>query len=136
MIDLLKRMGILKLIPVLCVLLFSVNAYANPTPIGAFGGTITHTQPSVTTATSFTCLAANTGRHYFMVQNNTAANIMINLAGGTLTGIVPTSSNLGIVLVPGANYESNPAYASIGTITCYQTSGGTVNTISVMEGSF
>lgn len=97
--------------------------------------TVTHTQPSVTTATSFTCLAANTARRYAMIQNNSAANIMINLNNGTLTGVAPTSTNLGIVLTPGSNYETPPNFSPTSAITCYQTSGGTINTISVMEGA-
>jgi hypothetical protein len=97
-------------------------------------GTLTHTQPSVTTATSFTCAAANAERRYVMLQNNSGANIMINLNAGTLTGIVPTATNLGIVLVPGASYETPPNYAPTAAITCYQTSGVTINTISVVQG--
>jgi len=95
---------------------------------------VTSTQPTVATATSTTCLAANTSRRYFMIQNNTAANIMISLSGATLTGIVPSATNIGIVLAAGANYQSPPNYVPTGAITCYQTSGGSVNTISVMEG--
>lgn len=95
--------------------------------------TNTHTQPSVTTATNFTCLASNTSRHGFILQNNSAQNIMINLNNGTLTGIVPSSSNLGIVLTPGSSYSTPPNATSVAAITCYQTSGGTINTISVTE---
>lgn len=97
------------------------------------GTTFTPTQPSVTTATSFTCLAANTSRKGFTIQNNTAANIMINPNNGTLTGIVPTATNLGIVLTPASSYTSPPNANPTAAITCYQTSGGTVNTISVVE---
>lgn len=95
--------------------------------------TFTHTCPSVTTATSFQLLASNTARNGLTIQNDTAANIMINLNNGTLTGIVPTSSNVGIVLTQGSSYTT-PANATPTTaITCYQTSGSTVNTISVTE---
>ncbi len=68
------------------------------------------------------------------VQNNSAANVMINLAGGTLTGIVPTSTNLGIVLTPGSSYTCPASYCTIAAITCYQTSGGNINTVSITEG--
>lgn len=95
--------------------------------------TFTHTQPTITTATSFTLLAANTARTYMLVQNNSAANIMINLNNGTLTGIVPTSTNLGIVLAPNQSYESPPNACPVAAITVYQTSGGNINTVSVVE---
>lgn len=97
-------------------------------------GTPTLTTPSVTTATSFTCLAANASRKSLLFQNNSAANIMLSLSGATLTGIVPTSTNIGIVLTPGSSYQSPPNYVSVSAITCYQTSGSTINTIVVVEG--
>jgi len=97
--------------------------------------TFTHTQPSVLTATSFTCLATNTLRRMATIQNNSGANILINLNAGVLTGIVPTATNLGIVLTPGSSYTTPPNAAPTVAITCYQTSGGTINTISVVEQS-
>lgn len=97
-------------------------------------GTPTTSQPSVVTATSTTCLAANANRLYFLIQNNTAANIMISIRGDALSGIIPSGTNKGIVLVPGATYESKSDYVSTTAITCYQTSGATVETISVVEG--
>jgi hypothetical protein len=95
----------------------------------------THTQPSVTNVTSFTCAAANTARRMLTIQNNSSGNVLINLNNGTLTGIVPTSSNLGIVLTPGASYTTPPNAAPVTAVTCYQASGGTINTISVIEQS-
>ncbi|HLX53425.1 MAG TPA: hypothetical protein VKR58_05775 [Aquella sp.] len=97
--------------------------------------TFTHTQPSVTTATSFTLLASNTSRKFLEIQNNSSANILINLNNGTLTGIVPTSSNLGFVLTPGSAWYSPPNVCPTAAITGYQTSGSTINTISVIEGT-
>lgn len=96
-------------------------------------GVASHTQPSVTNATNFNCLPSNPARHGFIIQNGTAANIMINLGSGTLTGIIPTSSNLGIVLTPGSSYTSPADYTVTGGISCYQTSGSTTNLISVVE---
>lgn len=95
--------------------------------------TFTHTQPTFTTATSFSLLAANTARRYLLIQNNSAANIMISLNNGTLTGIVPTSTNLGIVLAPNTAYESPPNAVPTAAITGYQTSGGSINTVTVVE---
>lgn len=96
-------------------------------------GAITHTQPTVAQNTSTTCLAANANRNYFLIQNNTAANIMINLSGTALTGIVPGATNLGIVITPGSNYESPPNFIITSAVTCYQ-GGASTNAISVMEG--
>lgn len=96
--------------------------------------TMTHTQPTVTNTTSFTLAAAATQRKYLFVQNNSAANIMINLNNGTLTGIVPTSTNLGIVIPPGGFYETPPNFSPTAAVTVYQSSGGSINTISVIEG--
>lgn len=100
----------------------------------ALPGAPTSTTPTVTNTTSFTCLAANTTRKWFLVQNNSGANIMISLSNATLTGIVPTSTNIGIVLTPGSSYTSSPNYVSTSAITCYQSSGGSINTIVVIEG--
>lgn len=96
-------------------------------------GTFTHTQPTITTANSFACLAANTSRRGFLVENNSAANIMINVNNGTLTGIVPTSTNLGIVLTPGSSYHTPPNASPTAIVRCYQTSGGDINTVSFVE---
>ncbi len=97
--------------------------------------TMTHTQPTVTTATSFTLAASNAQRKYLRVQNNSAANILLNLNNGTLTGIVPTSTNLGIVLAAGAFFETPPNFCPTAAVTVYQASGGSINTISVIEGA-
>jgi hypothetical protein len=94
-----------------------------------------HTQPTVTNITSFTCASANAARRSLTIQNNSAANIMINLNNGTLTGIVPTSTNLGIVLTAGSSYSTPPNAAPTAAVTCYQSSGGSINTISVIEQS-
>lgn len=108
---------------------------SNPIPVSASlaaaSGAVTETTPTVTTATSVTILALNAARKYAFVQNNTAANIMISLSGNVLTGIVPSATNIGLVLTPGAYFESSPGYTPTGAITVYQTSGGTVNTIYV-----
>lgn len=97
-------------------------------------GAVNMTTPSITNATSFTMLIANSQRHYLLIQNDSAANILCSLAGATLSGIVPTSTNIGLVLVPGASYESNASFVTTSAITCYQTSGGTINTIVIGEG--
>jgi len=97
-------------------------------------GTPTASNPTVATATSVTCLAANRSRRMLTIQNNSAADIMISLTGATLSGIVPTSTNIGLVLEPGASYTCPASYCTGTAITCYQTSGGDINTISIVEG--
>lgn len=89
---------------------------------------------SIPTATSTVILAANSNRKYLLIQNNSAANIMVSLSGNTLTGIAPTSTNKGIVIVSGWSYEVPAEYLTISAITAYQTSGGTINTVTVVEG--
>lgn len=98
-------------------------------------GTLAHTQPSFTSGASNTLLAANPNRTYLLIENNSGANIMVNLNGDALTGIVPTSTNKGIVITPNGSYESQPGACPIGAITGYQTSGATVNTVSLVEGT-
>jgi hypothetical protein len=101
-----------------------------PTGVPGYGTTPTETNPTVANNTSTTILAAGT-RKGFGIQNNTAANIMISLSGATLTGIVPTASNIGIVLYPGQLYEPPSNDVSQSNITAYQSSGATTNQIYV-----
>lgn len=97
---------------------------------------INETTPSVATATSVQVLAANPSRKFLLIQNNTAANIMVSLEGNTLTGIVPTATNIGYVIQAGGQYSHEFGSDSCpqGPVTVYQTSGGTVRTIVVGEG--
>lgn len=95
--------------------------------------TLTETNPTVTNATSFTLLAANADRVDCEVQNNTAANICVSGEGNVLTGIVPTSTNNCVVLVPQAVFSCGAPYPTRSAITVYQTSGGNTNLITVSE---
>jgi hypothetical protein len=97
---------------------------------------IKETTPSIATATSVTVLSANASRKFLLIQNNSAANIMVSLSGATLTGIVPTSTNIGFVLIPTASYSHEFGTDSCpqGAVTVYQTSGGTIRTVVVGEG--
>lgn len=88
---------------------------------------------SVASASSVTLVAANAQRKYLRIQNNSAANIVISLTGATLTGIVPSSTNVGFVLLPTEVYESTAAWCPVSAITVYQTSGGPIETISVIS---
>lgn len=101
---------------------------------GVVNGTPVETTPTIANATSVTLAAAKADRKYLLIQNNSAANIMVSLSGLVLTGIVPTSTNKGIVIQPGGNYETPPNYATVTAITVYQISGGSINTVSVVEG--
>lgn len=102
-----------------------------------YSGAFVTTTPTIATATSTTILAAKAHRKTLIIQNNSAANIMVSLSGATLTGIVPTATNIGYLLrsTAGSNElrltdQSLPS----GAITAYQTSGGNLNTIVVIEG--
>jgi len=99
-------------------------------------GFIRTTTPTIATATNTTLLAQNTTRKWLNIQNNSAANIMISFSGATLTGIVPTATNIGFVIVPAGaySYEQGDENCPQGAITGYQTSGGNINTIAVGEG--
>ena len=99
-----------------------------------YTGTITHTQPSVATATSTVIAAANSQRRYLAIQNRTGANIMLNFAGGTLSGIAPTATNIGAVLGNGAQFTFTDPFCPSGAVTAYHTAGSTINTICVIEG--
>lgn len=96
-------------------------------------GTPTPTNPNVASGASVTIAAAREKRSYLEIQNNSAGNVMIGLAGQELTGIVPTLSNKGFVLEPGASWVSSSDFCPDCAITCYQTSGVSINTISVLE---
>lgn len=101
----------------------------------AQGITFTTTTPSITTATSFTTLAANNNRVFYRIQNNSSANICCSENNATLTGIVPTATNICEVLTPGSSIQSPPNATPVAAITCYQTSGVTLNNVVVVEGA-
>jgi hypothetical protein len=100
-------------------------------------GNLTTTTPTMATATSVTIAAAKAFRNFLMIQNNSAANIAISFSGATLTGIVPTSTNLCYVLpsTAGSNVvRFDGTCIPAGAITAYQTSGSPINTLVVIEG--
>jgi hypothetical protein len=102
----------------------------------AYTGNTATTTPSIETATSKTILAANGFRKFLLIQNNSAADIAIGFEGQTLTGIAPTSTNKCFVLksTAGLNvvrFDGN--FVPGGAITAYQTSGSTINTVTVIE---
>lgn len=102
-----------------------------------YSGNVTTSTPTIATATSVQVLAANGARNFLMIQNNSAANIAISFSGATLTGIAPTSTNKCMVLpsTAGSNivrFDNN--FVPAGAVTVYQTSGGSINTVTVIEG--
>lgn len=102
-----------------------------------YSGALVTTTPTIATATSTTILAANPNRKLLIIQNNSAANVAIGLNGETLTGIAPTSTNKCYVLpsTAGANtLVLKDMSLPSGAITAYQTSGGSINTVVVIEG--
>lgn len=102
-----------------------------------YSGALVTTTPTINTASSTTILAANPNRKLLIIQNNSAANIMVGLNGETLTAITPSATNKGYVLpsTAGANtLVLKDMSLPSGAITAYQTSGGTLNTVVVIEG--
>lgn len=102
-----------------------------------YSGALVTTTPTINTASSTTILAANPNRKLLIIQNNSAANIMVGLNGETLTGIVPSATNKGYVLPSsvGANtLVLKDMSLPSGVITAYQTSGAALNTVVVIEG--
>ena len=102
-----------------------------------YAGNTTTTTPTIATATSTTILTANGARQFLLIQNNSAADIAIGFEGQTLTGIAPTSSNKCFVLKSTAGLNTikfDGNFVPAGAITAYQTSGGTINTVTVIAG--
>lgn len=99
----------------------------------AFPSVYAEATPTIATGTSTTILAGRMSPKYILIENNSAANIMISLSGNVLTGIVPSATNIGMVLTPGSSYESPPNSVPTSAITCYQTSGGSINTVYVVS---
>lgn len=100
-------------------------------------GNTTTTAPTINSGASTTVLAAKEYRNFLMIQNNSAANIALNFEGAALTGIVPTSTNKCYVLpsTAGSNIvRFDAGFIPQGAITAYQTSGGAINTLVVIEG--
>lgn len=103
----------------------------------SFAGNTTTTTPTIATATSVTIAAAKPFRNFLVIQNNSAANVAINLEGAALTGIAPTSTNKCYVLpsTAGSNVlRFDNGFIPAGAITAYQTSGSPINTVTVIEG--
>jgi len=103
----------------------------------AYAGNTTTTTPTIATATSTAILTANSVRKCLIIQNNSAANIAIGLEGQTLTGITATSTNKCYVLpsTAGSNVlRFTEGFVPASAITAYQTSGGNINTLVVIEG--
>lgn len=102
-----------------------------------YSGTLVTTTPTINSASSTTILTANPDRKLLIIQNNSAANIMVGLNGETLTGIVPSATNKGYVLpsTAGANtLVLKDMSLPSGAITAYQTSGSALNTVVVIQG--
>lgn len=103
----------------------------------AFTGNTTTTTPTIATATSTTVLAANPFRKFLLIQNTSAADIAIGFEGQELTGIAATSTNKCFVLKSTAGLNVirfDHTFVPGGAITAYQTSGGSINTLVVIEG--
>jgi len=122
-----------KLIAFFLILLVGSTALAQNAT--TFRGVPTHTNPTIATSASTTCLAANSSRRMLTIQNNSASVIAISLTGATITSLTPSATNKIILLAATTGTYSCPSsYCTIAAITCYQTSGGNLDTISFVEG--
>jgi len=116
--------------------MFVVSGGSGGTTILPTQGVPSQTNPTITSGSSVTLLAANPGRKYLKIINNSGGPIMISLSGGTLSSVVPSNSNPGDLLAPNGGGWENPAhYCPTGAITVYQSSGVSISSISVTEGS-
>lgn len=103
----------------------------------AYSGKATTTTPTIATATSTQVLAANPFRKLLIIQNASAAHVGIGLDGQVLTGIAPTSTNVCLNLTNNDNGNRlifANGFVPNGAITVYQTSGGSINSVVVIEG--
>lgn len=103
----------------------------------SYAGNVTVSTPTINSGANVTLIAAKPFRNFLLIQNNSAANIALNFAGETLTGIVPSATNKCYVLpsTAGSNvirFDGN--FIPAGAVTVYQTSGGAINTVTVIEG--
>ena len=103
----------------------------------AYTGNTTTTTPTIATATSTTVLAANPFRKFLLIQNHSGASIGVGLEGQTLTGINPSATNKCFNLDSTNNANRLiflDGFIPGGPITVYQTSGASINTVTVIEG--
>ena len=103
----------------------------------AYTGNTTTTTPTIATATSTTVLAANPFRKFLLIQNHSGAAIGVGLEGQTLTGINPSATNKCFNLDNTNNANRLiflDGFIPGGPITVYQTSGASINTVTVIEG--
>ena len=103
----------------------------------AYTGNTTTTTPTIATATSTTILAANPFRKFLLIQNHSGASIGVGLEGQTLTGINPSATNKCFNLDSTNNANRwifLDGFIPGGPITVYQTSGASINTVTVIEG--
>lgn len=100
-----------------------------------WAGKLTVTTPTIANNTSVTVLAANQNRKHLLIQNNSAASIGFSFSGAVLTGTAPSATNICYTLAAGQSYETTQeGFIPTGAITIYQSSGASINTITVGEG--
>lgn len=122
----------MKKISLYVLLFLSVTGVVLAAP--PFTAQIIETTPTMANATSVTMVVPKEARKYLLIQNNSAANICCSLSGNVLTGIAPTATNKCFVITAGGSIESNSIFVTSTSVTCYQASGGTINTVTVGEG--
>lgn len=127
-----NRMFYFLTVGFVCLLLLSLErpVFAQQTLRGA----VLATSPSIPTATSFQVLGFKLDRATMFIQNNSAAPICCSVTGATLSAIAPSAINLCFVIAVGGTYIPPTNLITTSAVTCYQTSGLTINTVYVHEG--
>lgn len=98
-------------------------------------GSKNHINPNIPTAISTVVLPANINRTSLDIQNNSAVTVAISFEDeASLTSITPSNSNPCATLAPGQPYNEVFPDVPTGPVTIYQASGGTISSISIIEG--
>lgn len=100
----------------------------------SFGGAVVTTIPNVPDSASTTILAANPYRRYLSITNIGSNTFAISLDGATITSVTPSTANPVVPFGSGAQYANYFEFVPTGAITAYQTSGGALEELLVIEG--
>lgn len=95
-----------------------------------YASACTETTPTVNNTTSTQVVAPGTYTN-IVIGNFTGANIFVSMSNQTLTGIVPTSTNIGFPLAPGAIWQEGANGVTTNGVTVYHSLGSATNAIYV-----
>lgn len=104
------------------------NRTVGSVSVSNVGGAFTHAQKSVTNADQ-EVLAANAGRRYCLIQNNSTAGVLRLVLDGTAA-----TATKGIRIQPGGSYEV-PGYCVTNALRAFmETADATANNVEVAAG--